>query len=51
MKRGSRDGVPYDWGAEIGEPRYIIDLVKRVTTVSVKTMAIVKLLPPLQETT
>ena len=42
---------PNDWGTEMGDPRYIIDLVKRVTTVSVKTMAIVKLLPPLQETT
>ena len=40
---------PNDWGAEIGEPRYIIDLVKRVTTVSVETMAIVKALPPLEE--
>ena len=40
---------PNDWGAEIGEPRYIIDLVKRVTTVSVETMRIVKALPPLEE--
>ena len=42
---------PNDWGLEIGDPRYIIDLVKRVTTVSVETMAIVKLLPPLEEAT
>ena len=40
---------PNDWGSEIGEPRYIIDLVKRVTTVSVETMLIVKNLPPLDE--
>ena len=40
---------PNDWGAEIGNPRYIIDLVKRVTTVSVETMAIVRSLPPLEE--
>ena len=40
---------PNDWGTEIGDPRYIIDLVKRVTTLSVKTMAIVTALPPLQE--
>ena len=40
---------PNDWGAEIGQPRYIIDLVKRVTTVSVETMRIVKALPPLEE--
>ena len=42
---------PNDWGAEIGEPRYIIDLIKRVTTVSVETMAIVRALPPLEEAT
>ena len=40
---------PNDWGLEIGDPRYIIDLVKRVTTVSVETMAIVKALPPFEE--
>ena len=40
---------PNDWGTEIGNPRYIVDLVKRVTTVSVKTVAIVKSLPPLEE--
>ena len=40
---------PNDWGAETGEPRYIIDLVKRVTTVSIMTMAIVKALPPFEE--
>ena len=40
---------PNDWGAEIGYSKYIIDLVKRVTTVSVDTMAIVRALPPLEE--
>ncbi len=40
---------PNDWGSEMGEPRYIVDLVKRVTTVSVETMSIVKNLPPLIE--
>ena len=40
---------PNDWGSEIGEPRYIIDLVKRLTTVSLETMAIVGALPPLEE--
>ena len=40
-----------DWGTEIGDPRYIIDLVKRVTTVSVETMAIVNALPSLEEAT
>ena len=40
---------PNDWGAELGNPRYIVDLVKRVTTVSVETMSIVNALPPLEE--
>ena len=40
---------PNHWGAEMGNPRYIIDLVKRVTTVSVETMSIVRNLPPLEE--
>ena len=40
---------PNDWGTELSNPRYIIDLVKRVTTVSVETMAIVRTLPPLDE--
>lgn len=42
---------PNDWGLEQGNPRYIIDLIKRVTTVSVETMRIVKSLPPLEEAT
>ena len=40
---------PNDWGLEMGNPRYIIDLVKRITRVSVDTMSIVKDLPPLEE--
>ena len=40
---------PNDWGLEIGNPRYIVELVKRITRVSVDTMAIVKGLPPLEE--
>ena len=40
---------PNNWGLEMGNPRYIIDLVKRITRVSVDTMAIVKGLPPLEE--
>ena len=40
-----------DWGLELDppNPRYIIDLIKRVTTVSVETMKIVDSLPPLRE--
>ena len=42
---------PNHWCAEIGNPRYIVDPVKRVTTVSVKTMEIVRLLPALPDQT
>ena len=38
-----------DWGLERGEPRYILDLVKRIVTVSVETMRIVRGLPELRE--
>ncbi len=36
---------PNDWCAEQDNPRYIVDLVKRVTAVSIKTMEIVRNLP------
>lgn len=39
---------PNDWCDEIGKPGYIVDLIKRITTVSVETMKIVDALPPLQ---
>ena len=32
----------------MGDPRYIIDLVKRVTTVSVETISIVRALPQIE---
>ncbi|WP_155853214.1 type ISP restriction/modification enzyme [Arthrobacter sp. H14] len=38
---------PNDWCEEVGDPRYIIDLVKRTVTVSVETIKIVNALPPL----
>ena len=38
---------PNDWAAEVGKPRYILDLIKRVTTVSVRTVEIVNGLPEL----
>jgi predicted helicase len=38
---------PNDWGREHGDPRYIVDLVKRVARVSVETMRIVDGLPSL----
>ena len=39
---------PNAWGEEHGDPRYIIDLVKRIATVSVETVRIVKALPALE---
>jgi predicted helicase len=39
---------PNDWSREHGNPRYIIDLVKRIVTMSVETMKIVDALPPLE---
>ncbi len=38
---------PNAWSAEVGNPRYIVDLLKRIVTVSVETMAIVDALPGL----
>ena len=38
---------PNDWAAEVGDRRYIFDLIKRVTTVSVRTVDIVAGLPEL----
>ena len=39
---------PSDWATGAGEPRYIVDLVKRLVTVSVETAAIVYRLPTLR---
>lgn len=38
---------PNDWAREHANPRYIVDLVARVVTVSVETMKIVDGLPSL----
>jgi len=38
---------PNDWCREHGNPRYIVDLIKRITRVSVETMRIVDSLPEL----
>ncbi|MCC6285482.1 MAG: DEAD/DEAH box helicase [Phycisphaerales bacterium] len=40
---------PNDWSKEHKQPRYILDLVKRVVRVSVETVKIVKALPALSE--
>jgi len=45
-----RSGIvndPNAWCDEVGDPRYIVDLVKRIVTVSLETMRIVDSLPPL----
>ncbi|GAA2135341.1 DEAD/DEAH box helicase [Nocardioides koreensis] len=39
---------PNDWSREVGDPRYILDLLARVVTVSVETMRIVDRLPALE---
>ncbi|MFC7404816.1 DEAD/DEAH box helicase [Georgenia alba] len=38
---------PNHWSREVGDPRYIIDLLARIVTVSLETMKIVDNLPPL----
>ena len=38
---------PNDWSREHKQPRYIIDLLKRIVTVSLETMEIVDNLPEL----
>ena len=38
---------PNDWGAEHGNPAYIVELIQRVATVSVETVRIVSRLPAL----
>ncbi len=50
VKTDGKSGItndPNDWAAEHGNPKYIIDLIKRITTVSVRTMEIVQELPEL----
>ena len=39
---------PNDWSEEAGGPRYIVDLLKQVVTVSAETMKLVRMLPPPQ---
>ncbi len=46
-KKSGITNDPNDWADEVGEPRYILDLIKRVTTVSLRTVEIVSGLPEL----
>lgn len=44
----SRHSLDYnDYAAEMGDERYILNLILRVITVSLETVKIVKSLPPL----
>ena len=36
---------PNDWSQEVGNPRYVVDLLARTVTVSIGTMEIVDALP------
>lgn len=38
---------PNDWSREVGDPRYVLDLLARIVTVSLETMKVVDGLPPL----
>jgi predicted helicase len=39
---------PNDWALEHGDPRYIVDLLKRIVSVSMATVNIVNHLPDLE---
>ena len=45
MRTKTKSGVPNDWATEQRNPRYIIDLIKRITTVSGRTVEIMQGLP------
>jgi predicted helicase len=47
VKKDKESGIVNDPNEFSEDPRYILDLVKRVIAVSVETLAIVRLLPPL----
>lgn len=50
IKTDQKSGIVNDanaWSREVGDPRYIVDLLARVVTVSLKTMQIVDGLPSL----
>jgi predicted helicase len=51
VKTDTASGIrndPNDWGLEHNNPRYILDLILSVINVSLKTIDIVKTLPPLE---
>ena len=40
---------PNDWADEYGKPRYILDLLLSIVTVSLETLKIIKTLPQINE--
>ena len=51
VKTDKKSGIkndPNDWAKEVGNPRYILDLLLSIITVSVKTVDIVYDLPELK---
>lgn len=50
-KEGGVRNDPNDWATEVGDPAYVLNLVKRVVRVSLETVKIVKTLLPLEEVT
>ncbi len=49
VRKDKASGIVNDPNDYSDDPRYIVDLVERIVTVSVKTMEIVRQLPPLNE--
>ena len=49
VRKDKASGIVNDPNDYSGDPRYIVDLVERVVTVSIKTMEIVRQLPALNE--
>jgi predicted helicase len=47
-KESSITNNPNDWAKEVGNPRYILDLLLSVISVSVQTVEIVEELPELK---
>ena len=48
VKTDKKSGITNDPNSYSDDPRYIIDLVQRITTVSVRTVEVVEGLPPLR---
>lgn len=47
MTTEKNSGIENDPNAWSEDPRYIVDLIKRIVTVSVESVRIIKSLPPL----